>query len=106
MGSSPHARRGETQLGGEALEEAAFGPRYRRMMQCLNGGSDDRDLHAALNDACTDGVAGETCGVVDAELLHEIVPVLFDRFDADIECCCDLLVGRAFGNPLEYLHLT
>jgi hypothetical protein len=63
----------------------------------LNG-----QLHAALDDAGGDGVAGEAGGVVDVELAHEMVPVLLDGLDADAEFRRDLLVGlprRSVGAP-------
>jgi hypothetical protein len=43
----------------------------------------DRQLDTALDDARTDGVAGETGHVMDVQLLHETLPVLLDRFDAE-----------------------
>lgn len=71
-----------------------------------SGGLLDGHLDTALDDARRDGIAGETRRVVDVELPHEMVPMLLDRLDADAELRCNLLVGFAFGNQLEHLHLT
>ena len=43
-------------------------------------------------------VAGEAGGVMNVELVHEVLPVLFDGLDADAECGCDLFVGRTLGH--------
>ena len=67
--------------------------------------SDDGQLGAALDDAGADGVAGEAGGVVDVELLHEMLTVLLDGLDADAEFGGRLLVGLALGNQLEHFHL-
>ena len=60
----------------------------------------------ALNDARTDGVASESGGIVDVELLHEMIAMFFNSLDADAQICRDLLVGLAFGNELEHFHLA
>ena len=39
------------------------------------------DLHTAFYDASGDGVAGETCGIVDIEFLHQFLPMLFHGLD-------------------------
>ncbi len=41
-------------------------------------------LHAALDDAVGDGIAGESGGVVDVKFLHEILAVFFHGLDADM----------------------
>ena len=46
----------------------------RRVPKSLQNGH----LHAALNNSGGDGVAGEAGGIVDVELFHEALPVLFD----------------------------
>jgi hypothetical protein len=53
----------------------------------------DRQLDAAFDDAHGDGIAGEAGGVVNIEFLHQVVPMLLDRLDADAEVIRDLLVG-------------
>ncbi len=68
--------------------------------------SDDGQLDAALDDARLDGVAGETCRVVDVEFLHEMVAMLLDRLCADAEFGRDLLVGFAFGDQLEHFRFA
>jgi hypothetical protein len=37
---------------------------------------------------------------------HEVLPMFFDGLDADAEFRRGLLVGLAFGNQLEHLHLA
>ena len=69
-------------------------------------GLDDGQLDTAFDDARRDGVTGKARRVVDVELLHEMVPMLLDGLDADAKLRRDLLVGLAFGNQLEHLHLT
>src|SRR5271167_3177007 len=66
----------------------------------------DGQLDAALDDSRGDGVTGEAGDLVDVELGHEILPVFFDRLDADAEFRRRLFVGLAFGNQLEHLQLT
>src|SRR6185503_19029760 len=60
----------------------------------------------ALDDSLGDGVTGETGDVVDIELAHEILPVFVNRLEAETQFRGDLLVGFAFGNQLEHLHLA
>ena len=81
MGSSPHLRR--------------VGP-----------GLANGQLDAALDDSGADGIAGETGDLVDIELGHEILPMFFDRFNADAKFRRSLFVGLAFGDQLEHLQLT
>src|SRR5580692_8481755 len=68
----------------------------------LNNGQ----LHAALNDAGADGIAGEPGGVMDVELLHEMFAMLLDGLDADAEFDRRFLVGLAFGDELQHFHLA
>ena len=49
--------------------------------ELLNNGQ----LNTVLDDARTDGIAGETGGVVDVELLHEMLAMFLDGLDADAE---------------------
>ena len=66
---------------------------------------DNRDLHAAFDDAGGDGVAGQAGGVVDVELVHEALAVFFHGFDADVQDLGAFLVRFALGDELEHLHL-
>ena len=59
---------------------------------------DYRQLHAALDNARADGIAGQTGGVVDVELLHEMLAMLFDRLEADAKFRGGFFVGFAFGD--------
>ena len=68
-------------------------------MPALNDGQ----LDAALDDARADGVTGETGGVVNVELLHEMLAMLLDGLDADAEFRRGLLVGLALGDDLVVL---
>ena len=61
---------------------------------------------APFDDAVGDGVTGETRRVVKVELLHQVVPVLLDRLDADAQLRRDLFVGFALSNQLENLQLA
>ncbi len=60
----------------------------------------NRQLHAALNDAGADGVASEAGGVVDVELLHQMLAMFFHRLDADAEFRRGLLVGFVSECPV------
>src|SRR5271154_3045557 len=81
------------------------GDRRPRVFRRMPGLSDD-SLDAALDDASTDGVAGESGGIMDIELLHEMLAMLLHGLDADAENRCGHLVGLAFGDQLEHLHLA
>ena len=63
-------------------------------------------MDTALDDSRADGIAGETGDLVDIELCHEILPMFFDRFNADVEFRRSPIVGPALGNQLEHLHLA
>ena len=67
---------------------------------------DDGQLDTALDDACADGVTGKSGGVVDVELLHEMLPMLLDGLEANAQFHRRLLVGVAFGHQLEHFHLA
>lgn len=47
--------------------------------------SNNRHLHATLDDTGGDGVAGEAGGVVNIEFLHDALPVFLDGFYADVK---------------------
>src|ERR1017187_6063223 len=63
-------------------------------------------LDNALNDARADGVASESGGTVNVELLHDMLAMSFDGLHADAQFRRDLFVGFAFGNQLEHFHLA
>ena len=52
----------------------------------------------ALNNALGDGVACQPGYIMDAQLVHDLLPVLFYRFDADTQLGGNLLIGSAFGD--------
>ena len=70
------------------------------------GALDDSQLDTALDDSRGDGVAGETRGVVDVELLHEILAVFFHRLDADAKFRRGFFINVAFSNQLKHLCLA
>ena len=59
-----------------------------------------------FDDSLGDGVTGEAGYVVNVQLVHELLPVLLHRFDADEQFAGDLFVGVAFGDQLEHLQLA
>ena len=93
----PDTRRGR---GLELNSECRRRP--RRSLPGLSHGQ----LDTAFDAARRDDVAGETCNVVDVELLHEALPVFLDCLNADAQFRCDLFVGLAFGNQLEHLRFA
>ena len=66
----------------------------------------NRQLHAALDDARADRVTGEAGGVVDVELFHQMLAMLLDGLDADAKFAGGLFVGLALGDELEHFHLA
>src|SRR5580700_493391 len=68
----------------------------------------DRQIRSALHlhDPVGDGVAGETCDVVDSEGIHQVLAVLLHRLDAYPQDDRDLLVRLALGNQLQDLPLA
>jgi len=98
-GSGPSAPRGTSP------SPAPEGARMRRGAAPAHP-SDDRDLDAALDDAPRDGVAREAGRIVDVQLVHQVLPVLLDRLDADVEPGRDLLVGLALGDQLDDLQFA
>ncbi len=63
----------------------------------------ERDLEAAFDHSRRDGIPSQTGRIVDAQLLHQALPVLLDRLDANAQFGCDLFVRFAFGNELQGL---
>ena len=56
-----------------------------------------RPLNAIFNNSRGDGVTGKTRNVVDAQLLHQMLPMLFHGFDTDPEFGGDLFIGVALA---------
>src|SRR5208282_1201804 len=105
MGCSPHARLDASSLGFDYEN----GPPSSGNAGLRGTGPlslDDRQLDAAFDDARADGVAGESGGVVDVELLHEMLAMLLDGLHADAEFRRGFLVGLAFSDELEHFHLA
>jgi hypothetical protein len=63
-------------------------------------------LNTALDDAGAGGVTGKPGGVVEFELLHEMLTILLEGLDADTGFRRRSLIGAAFGNYLEHFHLA
>src|SRR5208282_5977697 len=105
MGCSPHARLDASSLGFDYEN----GPPSSGNAGLRGTGPlslDDRQLDAAFDDARADGVAGESGGVVDVELLHEMLAMLLDGLDADAEFRRGFLVGLALSDQLQHFHLA
>ena len=66
----------------------------------------DSELNTGLDDSCGNGVAGKPCGVVNIKLFHKMLPVLFDRFNADLKFCSDLFIGHPLSDQLQDLYFT
>src|SRR6266571_6359009 len=64
------------------------------------------DTLGAFDDSLGNGVTGETGHVVNVQLVHELLPVFLDGFDADEQFAGDLFVGVAFGDQLQHFQLT
>jgi hypothetical protein len=58
----------------------------------------DGQLDAVLDDARANGIPGETGGVVDIQLFHEVFAVFFDSLQTNAKFRRRLLVGFAFGD--------
>jgi len=65
----------------------------------------NRNLHAALDDASGNRVAGEAGGIVDVQFIHQMSTVFLHGLDADAHLHGAFLVGFAFGNELQHFHL-
>src|SRR6266446_1320958 len=59
-----------------------------------------------LHDPFTDGEADDLGGVVEVELLHDVLAVTLDGVDAEREDAGDLFVGLALGDELQDLALA
>src|SRR6185369_13811961 len=87
-------------------EPRRFKDAVKRVRDAMFGALDDSQLDTAFDDSRGDGVAGETRGVVDVELLHEILAVFFHRFDADAKFRRGFFINVAFSNQLKHLCLA
>ena len=63
----------------------------------------DAQAGIALDDAFGNGVTGQSGDIVNAKLVHHLLPVFLNRLDADAQFGGDLFVRPAFGNQLEHL---
>lgn len=61
--------------------------------------------HLFANQSLLDGIGGKGGGTVEVELLHEAVPVLFHRLQADAEEIGDLPVLAPLGDEFQHLPL-
>src|ERR1035437_6468791 len=80
--------------------------KYRRESRSVECGLKNGQLHAALDDAGADGVAGDAGGVVNVELLHKMFTMLLDGLDPNAKFRRGFLVGLAFGDQLQHFHLA
>ena len=69
-------------------------------------GLENRQLDPAFDHPGRDRITRESCGVVDAELVHQALPVFFDGLDADMERPRHLLVRFSLRHQLQNLHLA
>ena len=63
-------------------------------------------MTTVLDNPRTDGITGESGGVMDVELPHDMLAMFLDGLDINAEFRRHLLVGFAFGNQLEHFDLT
>jgi hypothetical protein len=63
-------------------------------------------LRAALNNVRTDGLTGGPGGVVNGELLFEMLAALFDGSGVDAQLGGRFLGGVALGRQLKQFHLA
>jgi len=66
----------------------------------------NRQQHITFDDAGRDRIPREAGGVVDVELLHKILSVLFDRLDADAEFVRRLLIRFALRDKLKHFDFA
>ena len=48
-------------------------------------------------------MAHQAGGIVDFQLVHQLLPVLFDRLDTQAQFARDLLIGVSFSDELQHL---
>ena len=65
-----------------------------------------RDTAGGFDDPHDNGITGESCHVVNFQLVHELLPVFLDGFDADEQFAGDLFVGVAFRDQLKHFQLA
>src|SRR2546428_841838 len=61
---------------------------------------------SAFNDAFGNSVTGQAGDIVDVQLIHDLLPMLLNGFDADDQFAGDLFVGETFGDELEHFGLA
>ncbi len=66
----------------------------------------EQGLHRVVDHTRGDRIARETGGLVNMKFVHQVLPVLFHRLDADPQISGDLLVGKTLGDELEHLDLA
>src|SRR5436190_5861783 len=59
-----------------------------------------------LDNTFGDGVACQAGHVMNAEFVHDLLPMFFNRLNADAQFRSDLLIGASLGNELENLGLA
>src|SRR6267378_2652815 len=59
----------------------------------------------SLNDPLGNRVARQAGNVMNAQLVHDLLPMFLDGLDADAQLGRDLLVGAPLGDQLQYLSL-
>jgi len=60
----------------------------------------------SLNDAFGDGVACQPGDIVNAELVHDLLPVLFDGLNTDAQVSSDLFIRAPLREQLKHLCLA
>src|ERR671931_2084394 len=61
---------------------------------------------ARFNNALLNGVASQASNVMNAELVHEPLPVSLNGLYTDFQVGSNLFVALALGDQLEHLHLA
>src|SRR5260221_7524877 len=64
------------------------------------------DLYLKRRDTGAYRVAGQSCHVVNSELLHDPGPVRLDRLDRQVELAGDLLARVPLGDQPQHLAFT
>jgi len=61
---------------------------------------------AVIQQAPQDGVASQSSDVVNVQPLHDLLPVVCHRFDAEPQLGGDLLVEKTLRNKSQHLSLS
>lgn len=69
-------------------------------------GSEDGNLHTALDDTGGDGITREARSIVDVQLFHQMPAMLLNSLDADAEFRRGFLVSLSFRDQLKHLGLA